>query len=414
MATWYIQGPSPDWSDTANWTANYNNTGANPAQAPWTALDSLSDNLLPGSTFTGVLNCDVATNGLGATFGGYCNIPTRFTVSIWGGEFIDVAFSVASGATLNSAFFNAAAVTIESGGNLGTCELINCSVTINIGGSMGSIALKSGPVFDGVTSINNAGEIYYATIGNSASYAIPNLINTGTIWFLDSVGPLASSSGTILNARFTNGTGVVTNSGNIGGGQFLGNVNNQSMGVISGGQFSGLYNYGGRVISGQVNTYVQNSGTGSASVETLTLRGGEFSGIVNQGATLVSGSRFVGGLVKGPLTINGSGGQISDGTFLGTVGVFNRAVIMDGIFLSTVTCGAINAISDAYISGGVFLESLINEGRGRISGGIFLGTSISNRATISDGFTIYGLTSYTRLGAGTSAAARPCDVLGSF
>jgi len=279
---------------------------------------------------------------------------------------------------------------------------------------MGSIALKSGPVFDGVTSITNAGNIYYATIGNSAAYAIPNLINTGIIWFLDSVGPLTSSSGTILNARFTNGTGVVTNSGNIGGGQFLGNTNNQSGGVISGGFFSGLNNYGGRVISGQVNAYVQNSGTGSAYVETLTLRGGEFSGIVNQSATLVSGARFLGGLVKGPLTINGNGGQICDGTFLGTVGVNNRAVIIDGIFLSTVTCGASNAISDSYISGGVFLDSLVNEGRGRISGGIFLGTSISNRATISDGFTIYGLTSYTRLGAGTSAAKRPCDVLGSF
>ena len=111
---WYIQGNNPQWDDETKWTTNHDGSGSNPSDGyePWATIDTLYDELRIGATFTGVLTCNLSVIGLGYETSLYSNIPTRFTTSILGGNFHDVAFSLRFTAIRFLRFFDMKFITI--------------------------------------------------------------------------------------------------------------------------------------------------------------------------------------------------------------------------------------------------------------------------------------------------------------
>ncbi len=198
MATWYLQ--TDTWDDTANWTANFDGTGANPSEIPWTGETTKDDDLEEGQNYPGY--CESYATLDGGT--GICSIVviSIFSSTINGGTFTGFAFSNYGG--------------YIHGGTFTGSDFAN-NGTIYGGTFTGEYFANNNEIFDGTFTgsyfSNNNGYIYGGTFTGSGFY---------------------NSSGYIYGGAFT-GSGFYNSYGFIYGGMFTGSDFSHDSGFIHGG-----------------------------------------------------------------------------------------------------------------------------------------------------------------------------------
>jgi hypothetical protein len=78
MATWYLQGE--DWAVINNWSSNFDGTGSNPAEVPWSGELTKNDDLAPGALYSGSCQFADSMDILEIDGGtGVCSIPNITT-----------------------------------------------------------------------------------------------------------------------------------------------------------------------------------------------------------------------------------------------------------------------------------------------------------------------------------------------
>ncbi len=241
----------------------------------------------------------------------------------------------------------------------------------------------------GVVSSISGTEVEYAKGGSGSGYSNPATPNTG--------------SGGDMGYEGAAGILVVEYTGRLGikGGTFNGSMTNEVGGKVRGGVINGTftqndgagpyaYVWNGN-IDGNLNN-VANYANGNGlpvSADSFTIDWAQphvtepNSGVSNAGTVTLAGGAWVNGGTFNGSVINEYAGWISDGTF--NASVVNTGLVSGGTFNDATDNSFFNA-STGTVSGGVFYTpNFLNEGT--ISGGQFNGAVLNDGAISSGIFT---------------------------